>query len=104
MGPIPLAHRFGGHHIATGADQLGDGRAHLIGIYVNRQSEKWELQLKGSAKISDSRSGDGRGVLHASVTESRCSGTTHHPGVPTSRAASLAVMKSGEISFTMKML
>ena len=32
----PLAHRYGGHQFGMWADQLGDGRAHLISVYINR--------------------------------------------------------------------
>ncbi|KAM9091827.1 protein adenylyltransferase SelO-like isoform 2-T2 [Megaptera novaeangliae] len=73
------------------ADQLGDGRAHLIGIYMNRQGEKWELQLKGSGKTPYSRNGDGRAVLRSSVREFLCSEAMHYLRIPTSRAASLVV-------------
>ncbi|XP_011369325.1 uncharacterized protein LOC105299339, partial [Pteropus vampyrus] len=90
-GSIPLAHRYGGHQFGIWADQLGDGRAHLIGIYRNRQGEKWELQLKGSGKTPYSRNGDGRAVLRSSVREFLCSEAMYHLGIPTSRAASLAV-------------
>ncbi|XP_026977480.1 uncharacterized protein [Sagmatias obliquidens] len=73
------------------ADQLGDGRAHLIGIYMNRQGEKWELQLKGSGKTPYSRNGDGRAVLRSSVREFLCSEAMYYLRIPTSRAASLVV-------------
>jgi uncharacterized protein YdiU (UPF0061 family) len=33
---VPLAHRYGGHQFGFWAMQLGDGRAHLLGEYVNR--------------------------------------------------------------------
>ncbi|KAM5282434.1 protein adenylyltransferase SelO-like isoform 5-T5 [Hipposideros larvatus] len=91
FGSIPLAHRYGGHQFGIWADQLGDGRAHLIGIYRNRQGEKWELQLKGSGKTPYSRNGDGRAVLRSSVREFLCSEAMHYLGIPTSRAASLVV-------------
>ncbi|XP_045713667.1 protein adenylyltransferase SelO-like [Phyllostomus hastatus] len=91
FGSIPLAHRYGGHQFGIWADQLGDGRAHLIGIYMNRQGEKWELQLKGSGKTPYSRNGDGRAVLRSSVREFLCSEAMHYLGIPTSRAASLVV-------------
>ncbi|XP_008055358.1 uncharacterized protein LOC103259505 [Carlito syrichta] len=87
LGSIPLAHRYGGHQFGIWADQLGDGRAHLIGIYMNRQGEKWELQLKGSGKTPYSRNGDGRAVLRSSVREFLCSEAMHYLGIPTSRAA-----------------
>nr|XP_030707807.1 uncharacterized protein LOC115850214 isoform X5 [Globicephala melas]XP_030707813.1 uncharacterized protein LOC115850215 isoform X5 [Globicephala melas] len=54
------------------ADQLGDGRAHLIGIYMNRN-------------------GDGRAVLRSSVREFLCSEAMYYLRIPTSRAASLVV-------------
>nr|XP_058912677.1 protein adenylyltransferase SelO-like isoform X3 [Kogia breviceps] len=73
------------------ADQLGDGRAHLIGIYMNRQGEKWELQLKGSGKTPYSRNGDGRAVLRSSLREFLCSEAMYYLRIPTSRAASLVV-------------
>ncbi|XP_008533418.2 protein adenylyltransferase SelO-like isoform X2 [Equus przewalskii] len=91
FGSVPLAHRYGGHQFGIWADQLGDGRAHLIGIYMNRKGEKWELQLKGSGKTPYSRHGDGRAVLRSSVREFLGSEAVHHLGIPTSRAASLVV-------------
>lgn len=33
---VPLAHRYGGHQFGVWAMQLGDGRAHLLGEYINR--------------------------------------------------------------------
>ena len=42
------------------AGQLGDGRAHLLGEYVNSKGERWELQLKGSGETPFSRFADGR--------------------------------------------
>uniref|UniRef100_A0A5F8GWY8 Selenoprotein O n=1 Tax=Monodelphis domestica TaxID=13616 RepID=A0A5F8GWY8_MONDO len=90
-GSIPLAHRYGGHQFGIWADQLGDGRAHIIGIYTNRYGEKWELQLKGSGKTPYSRNGDGRAVLRSSVREFLASEALHYLGIPTSRALSLVV-------------
>ncbi|XP_064188578.1 protein adenylyltransferase SelO-like isoform X1 [Anguilla rostrata] len=88
---VPLAHRYGGHQFGFWAGQLGDGRAHLLGEYTNKNGEKWELQLKGSGKTPYSRSGDGRAVIRSSVREFLCSEAMHYMGVPTSRAASLIV-------------
>ncbi|XP_015246128.1 PREDICTED: UPF0061 protein YdiU isoform X2 [Cyprinodon variegatus] len=90
-GSVPLAHRYGGHQFGYWAGQLGDGRAHLLGQYLNRKGETWELQLKGSGKTPYSRSGDGRAVIRSSVREFLCSEAMHFLGVPTSRAASLIV-------------
>ncbi|XP_068604379.1 protein adenylyltransferase SelO-like [Brachionichthys hirsutus] len=90
-GSVPLAHRYGGHQFGHWAGQLGDGRAHSLGRYTNRNGEVWELQLKGSGKTPYSRSGDGRAVIRSSVREFLCSEAMHFLGVPTSRAASLVV-------------
>ncbi|KAL8616312.1 hypothetical protein ACOMHN_056255 [Nucella lapillus] len=88
---IPLSHRYGGHQFGYWADQLGDGRAVLLGEYVNQRGERWELQLKGSGLTPYSRDGDGRAVIRSSVREYLCSEAMYHLGVPTSRAASLVV-------------
>ncbi|XP_037092373.1 protein adenylyltransferase SelO-like, partial [Pollicipes pollicipes] len=84
-----LAHRYGGHQFGYWAEQLGDGRAHLLGEYTNRRGERWELQLKGSGRTPYSRFGDGRAVVRSSVREFLCSEAMHFLGVPTSRAATL---------------
>ncbi|XP_053322908.1 protein adenylyltransferase SelO-like [Spea bombifrons] len=89
LGSVPLAHRYGGHQFGVWAGQLGDGRAHLVGTYINRFGERWELQLKGSGKTPYSRDGDGRAVLRSSIREFLCSEAMHYLGIPTSRAASL---------------
>ncbi|XP_056869560.1 protein adenylyltransferase SelO-like isoform X2 [Takifugu flavidus] len=91
VGSEPLAHRYGGHQFGYWAGQLGDGRAHTLGQFTNRNGEVWELQLKGSGKTPYSRSGDGRAVVRSSVREFLCSEAMHFLGVPTSRAASLIV-------------
>ncbi|KAJ8020330.1 Selenoprotein O [Holothuria leucospilota] len=83
----PLAHRYGGHQFGSWSGQLGDGRAHLLGEYVNQ----WELQLKGSGLTPYSRRGDGRAVIRSSVREFLASEAMYHLGIPTSRAASLVV-------------
>ncbi|XP_069683741.1 protein adenylyltransferase SelO-like isoform X2 [Periplaneta americana] len=87
----PLAHRYGGHQFGFWAMQLGDGRAHLLGEYVNRAGERWELQLKGSGKTPYSRDGDGHAVLRSSIREFLCSEAMYYLGVPTSRAAAIVV-------------
>ncbi|XP_077977550.1 protein nucleotidyltransferase YdiU-like [Glandiceps talaboti] len=87
----PLSHRYGGHQFGNWADQLGDGRAHLLGEYLNRKGERWELQLKGSGLTPYSRRGDGKAVIRSSVREFLCSEAMYYLGIPTSRALSLVV-------------
>jgi len=95
QGSVPLAHRYGGYQFGYWAEQLGDGRAHLLGEYINSRGERWELQLKGSGRTPYSRFADGRAVLRSSVREFLCSEAMYHLGVPTSRAASLTVTNDG---------
>ncbi|XP_064613483.1 protein adenylyltransferase SelO-like [Liolophura sinensis] len=90
-GSTPLAHRYGGHQFGEWAGQLGDGRAVMLGEFVNMLGERWEMQLKGSGRTPYSRRGDGRAVLRSSVREFLCSEALYHLGVPTSRAAALVV-------------
>ncbi|XP_071804558.1 protein adenylyltransferase SelO-like [Asterias amurensis] len=88
---VPLSHRYGGHQFGSWSGQLGDGRAVLLGEYVNSKGERWELQLKGSGLTPYSRRGDGRAVLRSSIREFLCSEAMYHLGIPTSRAVSLSV-------------
>ncbi len=84
----PFASRYGGHQFGAWANQLGDGRAIILGetndIYGGRQ----ELQLKGAGPTRYSRRADGRAVLRSSVREFLCSEAMHFLGVPTTRALS----------------
>jgi len=90
-GSIPLSHRYGGYQFGYWARQLGDGRAIMLGEYVNDKGERIELQLKGAGKTPYSRFGDGRAVLRSSIREFLCSEAMHHLDVPTSRAAAIIV-------------
>lgn len=62
------------------AGQLGDGRAHWLGEYVNAKGERWELQLKGSGLTPYSRTADGRAVIRSSVREFLASEAMHYLG------------------------
>ncbi|ESO91618.1 hypothetical protein LOTGIDRAFT_122035 [Lottia gigantea] len=90
-GSVPLSHRYGGHQFGYWAEQLGDGRAVMLGEYVNTKGQRWELQLKGSGKTPYSRRGDGRAVLRSSIREFLCSEAMYYLGIPTSRAAGIVV-------------
>ncbi len=85
----PYACCYGGHQFGHWAGQLGDGRAINLGEIVNKQGERWAMQLKGAGPTPYSRSADGLAVLRSSVREFVCSEAMHHLGVPTTRALSL---------------
>ena len=90
-GMEPFAMCYGGHQFGNWAGQLGDGRAINLGEVLNRQGERWVLQLKGAGLTPYSRRGDGRAVLRSSLREFLCSEAMHHLGVPSTRALSLVL-------------
>tara|TARA_B100000700_G_scaffold191867_1_gene211325 strand:+ start:165 stop:1571 length:1407 start_codon:yes stop_codon:yes gene_type:complete len=81
-------HQFGHFTI------LGDGRATLLGEHLNKQSERFDIQLKGSGKTPYSRNGDGKGTLKSMLREYIVSEAMHNLNIKTTR--SLAVLKTGE--------
>lgn len=96
-GMKPYAMCYGGHQFGSWAGQLGDGRAISMGEYVNREGQRWEIQLKGAGKTPYSRFADGRAVLRSSVREFLCSEAMHYLRVPTTRALSLVGTGAGVI-------
>ncbi|XP_045503763.1 protein adenylyltransferase SelO, mitochondrial-like [Colias croceus] len=90
-GGLSVSHRYGGYQFGYWADQLGDGRAHILGEYVNRKGETWQPQLKGSGETPYSRFGDGRAVLRSSIREMIASEACYYLGIPTTRAGALVV-------------
>ena len=90
-GMDPIATCYGGHQFGNWAGQLGDGRAINLGETVNRQGERWTLQLKGAGPTPYSRTADGLAVLRSSLREFLCSEAMFHLGVPTTRALSLVL-------------
>ncbi|MEM8556181.1 MAG: protein adenylyltransferase SelO family protein, partial [Pseudomonadota bacterium] len=47
-GSEPLAQVYAGHQFGGWSPQLGDGRALLLGEVVDRDGQRWDIQLKGS--------------------------------------------------------
>ena len=78
--PFALAHRYGGHQFGYWSGQLGDGRAAILGTFLNSHGDIWELNLKGSGLTPFSRQGDGRAVLRSSVREFLASEAMHFLG------------------------
>lgn len=71
--------------------QLGDGRAHILGEYVNKLGERWQIQLKGSGQTPFSRVYDGRAVLRSCIREMIAAEACNALGIPTIRAAAVVV-------------
>lgn len=93
-GMEPHAMCYGGHQFGSWAGQLGDGRAINLGEVINKNNQRWALQLKGAGPTPYSRSADGLAVLRSSIREFLCSEAMHHLGIPTTRA--LSIISTGE--------
>lgn len=88
-GSEPLAQAYAGFQFGHPVPQLGDGRALLLG-----ETNKKDIQLKGSGQTMFSRGGDGRSALGPVIREYIVSEAMYALGVPTTRA--LAAVKTGE--------
>lgn len=93
-GAEPISSAYAGHQFGGWNPQLGDGRAVLLGELLNKESQRFDLQLKGSGRTPWSRSGDGRSPLGPVIREYILSEAMHALHVPTSR--SLAAVTTGE--------
>jgi uncharacterized protein YdiU (UPF0061 family) len=92
-GSISIAQAYAGHQFGH-FTMLGDGRAVLIGEHLTKNSERFDIQFKGSGRTPFSRSGDGRAVLGPMLREYIISEAMYFLKIPTTR--SLAVVKTGE--------
>lgn len=46
----PLSHNYSGYQYGTYVGQLGDGRSLSLGDFINKNLEKWEINLKELGK------------------------------------------------------
>ena len=92
-GSNSIAQAYAGHQFGH-FTMLGDGRAVLIGEHLTKNSERFDIQFKGSGRTPFSRSGDGRAVLGPMLREYIISKAMHSLKISTTR--SLAVVKTGE--------
>ncbi|GBQ87963.1 protein adenylyltransferase SelO [Asaia krungthepensis] len=90
----PMAQAYAGHQFGQFVPQLGDGRAHLIGVATDMQGRIVDVQLKGSGPTPFSRRGDGLAALGPVLREYLVSEAMAALGVPTTRA--LAAVMTGE--------
>ena len=92
-GSNTIAQAYAGHQFGH-FTMLGDGRAVLLGEHLVNNTNRFDVQFKGSGRTSFSRSGDGRAVLGPMLREYIISEAIHSLKIPTTR--SLAVVKTGE--------
>ncbi len=93
-GIAPIAAVYAGHQFGVYVQQLGDGRAILLGDVVNGRGERYEIQIKGAGRTPFSRGADGRAVLRSTIREYLASEAMHGLGIPTTRA--LAIVGSDQ--------
>lgn len=82
----PISAIYAGHQFGTFVQQLGDGRAILLGEVAGEKGERFDIQLKGAGLTPFSRMGDGRAVLRSTIREYLCSEAMHALGIPTTRS------------------
>lgn len=93
-GSAPLAQVYAGHQFGGFSQQLGDGRALLLGEVIDTNGARFDIQLKGSGRTPYSRGGDGKSALGPVLREYIMSEAMHALGIPTTRA--LAAVTTGE--------
>lgn len=93
-GSEPIALIYAGHQYGHFVPQLGDGRAVLLGEIIDKNNQRFDLQLKGSGQTPYSRRGDGKAALGPMIREYIVSNTMFNFGIKT--CVSLAVVKTGE--------
>ena len=96
-GSSPIALAYAGHQFGNFVNQLGDGRAVLLGEVSTPNQERFDMQLKGSGQTRYSRQGDGRSPLGPVIREYVVSEAMNALGIPTTR--SLAAVTTGEKVF-----
>lgn len=90
----PIAMAYSGHQFGQWNPTLGDGRALLLGELLDRNGQRFDLQLKGAGRTRYSRQGDGRSPLGPALREYIVSEAMAAMAIPTTR--SLAVVSTGE--------
>jgi uncharacterized protein YdiU (UPF0061 family) len=93
-GAEPIALAYAGHQFGNFVQQLGDGRAILLGEVVGKDGVRRDVQLKGAGRTPFSRGGDGRAALGPVLREYVVSEAMAALGIPTTRA--LAAVTTGE--------
>ena len=82
---VPIAQAYAGHQFGH-FTMLGDGRAILLGEYLSKSGERFDIQLKGSGITPYSRGGDGKASLGPMLREYIISEAMNAPGIKTTRS------------------
>lgn len=85
---------YAGHQFGNYSPRLGDGRALLLGEFVDDDGSRRDLHLKGSGRTPFARGGDGNAAVGPMLREYVIGEAMHALGIPTTRA--LAVVATGQ--------
>ncbi|MCG9881532.1 MAG: YdiU family protein [Bacteroidia bacterium] len=88
-----FAQAYAGHQFGH-FTMLGDGRAVMVGEWVQTEKNRYDIQLKGGGRTKYSRGGDGKATYKAMLREYLISEAMFHLNIASSR--SLAVIKTGD--------
>ena len=94
--PERYALAYAGHQFGSYSPRLGDGRALLVGEFIDPQGQQWDLHLKGSGRTPFARGGDGKATLGPMLREYLMGEAMAALGIPTTRA--LAVVTTGDLA------
>ena len=86
QGVTTLAQAYAGHQFGGYSPRLGDGRALLLGEFVDADGTRRDLHLKGSGRTPFARGGDGRAAVGPMLREYLMGEAMHALGIPTTRA------------------
>ncbi|WP_319452792.1 MULTISPECIES: protein adenylyltransferase SelO [unclassified Mycobacterium] len=89
-GATPVAQAYSGHQFGGYSPRLGDGRALLLGEFVDPHGQRRDLHLKGSGATPFARGGDGFAAVGPMLREYVVSEAMHALGIPTTRALAVA--------------
>jgi len=87
---IPIALAYAGHQFGNFVPQLGDGRAVLLGEIIS-DSQRFDVQLKGSGPTKFSRNGDGLMTLSSAIRELIIGEALHYLQIPATRILTLCL-------------
>jgi uncharacterized protein YdiU (UPF0061 family) len=93
-GAQPVALAYAGHQFGGFSPQLGDGRALLLGEFIDRHGQRHDLAFKGSGPTPFARGGDGKAAVGPVLREYLISEAMQALGIPTTRV--LAAVATGE--------
>ena len=93
-GADPVAQIYAGHQFGGFSPILGDGRALLLGEFIDKSGQRKDIHLKGSGQTPFSRNGDGKAALGPVLREYIMGEAMHALNIPATRG--LAATLTGE--------